>query len=86
MDAGASADEWWASNVGDFLEICRRQRHRWRRERTRACWPRGLTRAERNKRSKSKKERAKVAAQEGEWQEEEEVNTGEYQVSTYPNQ
>ena len=40
MDAGANADERRrASNVGDFLEICGRQRHRWGRERTRACWP-----------------------------------------------
>ena len=65
MDAGANANERWASNVGDFLEICRRQRHRWRRERTRACWPERADAGkeeQRSKRRKSKKEGAKVAA------------------------
>ena len=39
MVGDEGADEWWASSVGDLLEICGRQRHRWCRERTNACWP-----------------------------------------------
>lgn len=39
MVADEDADECWASSVGDLLEICGRQRHRCRRERTSACRP-----------------------------------------------